>query len=147
MSTSGNRNAGPIEVLLVEDNPGDVLLITEELNDGKIACRLNVAGDGVEALDFLRRKGRFPDAPRPELVMTDLNMPRMNGHELIREMKADLELRDLPIIVLTTSDAEKDIWKSYELNINCYLTKPLSNENFREAIESMDDFLARRDRT
>lgn len=131
----------PIEILLVEDNPGDVLLIDEELQDGQVPCRLHVAEDGVDALAFLRKNGRYGDAPRPDVILTDLNMPRMNGHEFIREMKADPELRSLPIIVLTTSDSERDVWKSYELDINCYLTKPLLSDNFLESIQSIDGFV------
>lgn len=130
----------PVETLLVEDSPGDVRLIQESLRDGKIANHLHVVGDGVEALAFLRRKGKYADAPRPDLILLDLNLPKKNGREVLEEIKADADLRRIPVVVLTTSNAEQDILKSYGLNANCYITKPVDLEQFLAAVRSIEDF-------
>src|SRR5689334_19147626 len=111
----------PIEILLVEDNPGDVRLTEEALREGKVANNLNVAMDGVEALAFLRRQGKHGGKPRPDLVLLDLNLPRKDGREVLAEVKADPELRSIPVVVLTTSKAEEDVIKSYNLHANCYI--------------------------
>jgi CheY-like chemotaxis protein len=129
-----------IEILLVEDNPGDVRLIIEGLNEGKVRNNLHVARDGVEALEFLRRQGRFADAVRPDLILLDLNLPRMDGREVLAEVKSDPLLKTIPIVVLTTSRAERDILNSYELQANCYITKPVDLEQFLNVIRSIEDF-------
>jgi CheY-like chemotaxis protein len=128
------------EILLVEDNPGDVRLTEEVLREGKVWNRLNVAGDGVEALCFLRREGKYADAPRPDLILLDLNLPKKSGHEVLAEIKADRELRRIPVVVLTTSRAEEDIIRAYDRYANCYLTKPFDWERFIEVVRSVEDF-------
>ncbi len=130
----------PIEILLVEDNPGDVRLTIEALREGKVRNNLHVATDGVEALEFLRRSGRFEAAPRPDMILLDLNLPRMDGRELLAEIKADPEIRRIPIIVLTTSQAEGDVLRSYDLHANCYITKPVDVETFFSVVRSIDNF-------
>ena len=130
----------PIEILLVEDNPADVRLTQEALREGKVRNVLHVARDGVEAIDFLRRRGDFPNATKPDLVLLDLNLPRKDGREVLAEIKADPELKKLPVVVLTTSSAEKDILKSYELHANCYITKPVDLEQFVNVVRSIDNF-------
>jgi len=129
-----------IEILLVEDNPGDVRLTIEGLNEGKVRNNLHVARDGVEALDFLRRQGRFPDAVRQDLILLDLNLPRMDGREVLAEIKSDPDLKTIPVVVLTTSRAEQDILHSYQLQANCYITKPVDLEQFITVVRSIEDF-------
>ena len=119
-----------IEILLVEDNPGDVRLTIEGLNEGKVRNNLHVARDGVEALEFLRHQGRFADAVRPDLILLDLNLPRMDGREVLAHVKSDPLLKTIPIVVLTTSRAERDILNSYVLQANCYITKPVDLDKF-----------------
>lgn len=126
----------PIEILLVEDNPADVRLTQEALREGKVKNNLSVARDGEEALAFLRRDG----ATRPDLILLDLNLPRRDGREVLKEIKADPDLRRIPVVVLTTSEAEVDILKSYELHANCYITKPVDLEQFITVVKSIDDF-------
>ena len=126
----------PIEILLVEDNPGDVRLTREALRDGKVRNNLNVVDDGVKALEFLRRQGGFGKAPRPDLILLDLNLPRMSGREVLTEIKSDPELRSIPVVVLTTSQAEQDIVKAYELNANCYVTKPVDLDQFITVVKT-----------
>jgi CheY-like chemotaxis protein len=133
-------NGRAIEILLVEDNPGDVRLTIEGLNEGKVRNNLHVARDGVEALDFLRRRGRFPDAVRPDLILLDLNLPRMDGREVLAEIKSDPDLKTIPVVVLTTSRAEQDILHSYQLQANCYITKPVDLEQFITVVRSIEDF-------
>jgi CheY-like chemotaxis protein len=133
-------DADLIEVLLVEDDPGDVVLIQEAFADNKVGNRLSVVGDGVEAMAFLRREGRFADAPRPDLVLLDLNLPRKNGREVLAEIKADPELSIIPVIVLTTSEAEEDIVRSYSLHANAYITKPVDFERFAGVVHQIDEF-------
>lgn len=128
------------EVLLVEDSPGDVRLTREALKEGKVRNNLSVVHDGVEAMEFLRREGKYADAPRPDIVLLDLNMPRKDGREVLAEMKSDDDLKRIPVVILTTSEAEQDILKTYELHANCYLTKPVDLEQFISIVKSVEDF-------
>jgi CheY-like chemotaxis protein len=130
----------PIEVLLVEDDPGDVLLIREAFDDNKVANRLHVVADGVEALEFMRRQGPHAEAPRPDLVLLDLNLPRMDGREVLAEVKDDAELRTIPVVVLTTSQAEEDVLRSYALHANAYVTKPVDFDRFIGVVRQIDQF-------
>ena len=130
----------PIEVLLVEDNPGDARLTREALREGKIHNNLHHARDGVEALAFLKREGEFAKAPMPDLVLLDLNLPRKDGREVLAEMKQDPRLRTIPVVVLTTSEAENDIVRSYELHANCYITKPVGLEQFISIVREIESF-------
>ena len=130
----------PIEILLVEDNPGDVRLTREALREGKVHNRLSVVGDGVEAMAFLRREGSYADAPTPELILLDLNLPRKDGREVLAEIKGDEKLKLIPVVVLTTSDAEQDVLRSYNLHANCYVTKPVVLERFLEIVRTLEDF-------
>ena len=130
----------PIEILLVEDNPADVRLTQEALKEGKVRNNLFVARDGVEALEFLRRQGPHANATKPDLILLDLNLPRKDGREVLADIKNDDTLRSIPVVVLTTSSAEADILKSYNLHANCYITKPVDLEQFVQVIKSIDDF-------
>jgi chemotaxis family two-component system response regulator Rcp1 len=130
----------PIEILLVEDNPGDVRLTREALKEAKVRNNLAVANDGVEALAYLRREPPHEAANRPDLVLLDLNLPRKDGREVLAEIKADPDLRRLPVVVLTTSTAEKDILESYNLYANCYITKPVDLDQFLSIVTSIEDF-------
>jgi chemotaxis family two-component system response regulator Rcp1 len=130
----------PIEVLLVEDNPGDVRLTREALKEGKVCNHLSVAVDGVEALAFLRREGRYAGAPRPDVILLDLNLPRKDGREVLEEIKADPALRSIPVVVLTTSEAERDIAGAYALHANCYITKPVDLDQFITVVRSIESF-------
>lgn len=130
----------PIEILLAEDNPGDVKLTEKALEQGKILNNLHVVTDGVEAMEFLRQEGEYADEPRPDLILLDLNMPRMDGQEVMEEMDGDPELRRIPVVVLTSSAAEEDIVKSYELTANAYLTKPVDFEGFSDIVSRIEDF-------
>ena len=130
----------PIEILLVEDSPADVDLTREALEDAKVHNNLHVASDGVEALAFLRREGRYVDAPHPDLILLDLNLPKKDGREVLAEIKADPLLRRIPVVVLTTSDAEQDILRSYDLHANCYVTKPVDLDAFIHVVRSIEDF-------
>ncbi len=130
----------PIEILLVEDNPGDVRLTQEALGEAKVRNNLAVAKDGVEALRYLRRETPFEDATRPDLILLDLNLPRKDGREVLAEIKADPDLRRLPVVVLTTSSAEKDVLESYNLYANCYITKPVDLDQFVRIVSSIEDF-------
>jgi chemotaxis family two-component system response regulator Rcp1 len=138
MSTTGDGQ--PIEVLLVEDNPGDVRLTREALKEGKTHVRLSVVHDGEEALAFLRRQGPHAAAPRPDLILLDLNLPRKGGREVLAAVKADCQLRRIPVVVLTSSQAEQDILASYDLNANCYITKPVDLDQFIGVVRSIEDF-------
>lgn len=129
-----------IEILLVEDSPGDVRLTREALGEAKVANRLHVVGDGVEAMAFLRREGAHAAAPRPDLVLLDLNLPRMDGREVLAAIKGDPDLRTIPVVVLTTSDAEADVLRSYNLHANCYLVKPVDVDRFFDQVRSLEGF-------
>lgn len=130
----------PIDILLVEDNPGDVLLTQEAFKEGHYSPRLSIAEDGEEALEFLRRQGRFANAPRPDLILLDLNLPKKDGRELLAEIKQDPALREIPVLILTTSEADQDIRRAYKLHANCYLTKPLDMDTFLRKIRSIEEF-------
>jgi len=130
----------PIEVLLVEDDPGDVLLIREAFEYNKVQNHISVVNDGEQALAFLRNEGQYADARRPDLVLLDLNLPRKDGREVLAEVKADDRLRTIPIVVLTTSEAEEDVLRSYELHANAYVTKPVDFERFVAIVRQIDDF-------
>lgn len=129
-----------IEILLVEDNPADVMLTEEAFEEADFAHRLHVARDGVEALAFLRREGGYADAPAPHVILMDLNMPRLSGLETLDILKVDEKLRHIPVIVLTTSRAEEDVWRSYKLHANAYIPKPVSISEFVEVIRSFEQF-------
>jgi CheY-like chemotaxis protein len=130
----------PVEILLVEDDEGDVLLTTEALEASKITNNMHVARNGEEALAFLRRGEGFADVPRPDIVLLDLNLPRVDGREVLAQLKDDPDLRRIPIVVLTTSEAEEDILRSYDLHANAYVTKPVDFERFLHVIQSIDEF-------
>jgi CheY-like chemotaxis protein len=130
----------PVEVLLVEDNPGDVRLTQEALKESGFRVNLNVARDGVEALDFLRKADRFANAPQPDLILLDLNLPRKNGREVLSEVKTDPELKCIPVLVMTTSHNQQDISKAYQLNANCYITKPMDLDSFLHILKSIEEF-------
>jgi two-component system, chemotaxis family, response regulator Rcp1 len=129
-----------IEILLVEDNPGDVDLTMEGLKEGKVHNHLSVVSDGDEAMTFLRREGKYADAPRPELILLDLNLPKKNGREVLAEIKGDDRLRCIPVVILTSSQAEEDILKTYNLNANCYIAKPVDLDQFIKVVKSIEDF-------
>lgn len=130
----------PIQVLLVEDNPGDVRLTREALEDGKVAAALTVVADGVEAMALLRREGRYTDAPRPDLILLDLDLPRMDGRDVLREVKADPALRDIRVVVVTGSEAEHDVVEAYALQADCYVTKPVGMDQLATIVRSIEDF-------
>ncbi len=130
----------PIDILLAEDNPGDVRLTREAFKDGKISNNLYVVKDGIEAMAFLRKEGEYQNVPTPDLFLLDLNMPRMGGREVLEQVKVDPKLKHIPIIILTTSDAEVDIIKSYELHANCYITKPVDLDKFLDVVKQIEDF-------
>ena len=130
----------PIEILLVEDNPGDVRLTKEALVDGKVFNNLSVVIDGQEAMDFLRKKGKYAKAIRPDLILLDLNLPKKDGREVLQEVKSDPKLKKIPIVVLTTSQAEQDIMTSYEHHANCYITKPVDFGQFIKVVRSVENF-------
>ena len=141
MSSNDNANSTRlIEILMVEDNPGDVRLTREAMKEGKIGNRLSVVGDGVEALEYLRRQGRFADAPRPDLILLDLNLPRKDGRAVLAEIKSDPALRTIPVVVLTTSNADEDVVRAYNLHANCYITKPVDFNQFMKVVQQIDDF-------
>jgi two-component system, chemotaxis family, response regulator Rcp1 len=132
-----------IEILLVEDNPGDVRLTKEALKDAKILNNLSVAADGMDALMFLRRCEPYGEAPRPDLILLDLNLPKMSGQEVLAAIKADQSLKRIPVVILTSSSAEQDIMKSYNLHANCYITKPVDLDQFVEVVKSIENFWLR----
>jgi CheY-like chemotaxis protein len=129
-----------IEILLVEDNPGDVRLTQEVLRDGKVRNNMSVVKDGVDAISFLQQTGEYAGVPRPDLILLDLNLPKKDGREVLAEIKADPDLKHIPVVVLTTSSAEQDIFKSYDLHANCYITKPVDLDQFIRVIRSIEDF-------
>jgi len=130
----------PVEILLVEDNPVDVMLTKEAFSAGRVLNNLHVAEDGEEAMDFLYKRGKFSSAPSPEIILLDLNLPRKDGREVLAEVKQDPTLRHIPVIVLTTSEDQEDIWRSYELQANCFITKPVDMEQFTKALECLGEF-------
>ncbi|WP_319431353.1 response regulator [Mycobacterium sp. RTGN5] len=132
-----------IHILLVEDNPGDVRLTQEALRGARVANDLHVVGDGEEAIEYLRRRGRYVDAPRPDIILLDLNLPRLDGREVLIDIKSDPDLAKIPIIVLTSSSAERDIQSAYELHANCYISKPVDFTEFIEAVRSLEGFWLR----
>ncbi|SFG58846.1 Response regulator receiver domain-containing protein [Halopelagius inordinatus] len=132
--------ATPVEILLVEDNPGDVRLTREAFKDGCIENALHVAGDGVEALDFLYQRGDHEDAPRPDIVLLDLNLPRKNGDEILEEIRNDPDLKRIPVIVLTSSTTHEDVVNSYDLSANAYLTKPVDPDEFMDTVRVLEEF-------
>lgn len=130
----------PIEILLVEDNPADVRLTEEAMRDAKVRNRLSVARDGVEAIAFLHREGQFARAPRPDLILLDLNLPKKDGRDVLAEIKTDEALRRIPVVILTTSQAEQDILRTYDLHANCYVNKPVGLDEFITVIQSIEEF-------
>lgn len=141
MDRNNNRPDGsPIEILLIEDNPGDVRLTQEALSEGKVCNHLSVVEDGAKALDFLCRRGSYAEAPRPDLILLDLNLPRKDGREVLAEIKADASLRSIPVVVLTTSEADEDVVKAYDLQVNCYITKPIDLSQFLKVVKAIEDF-------
>lgn len=129
-----------MDILLVEDNPGDARLAAEAFKEGRVPTRLHVVQDGIEAIAFLRREGPFDSAPRPDLVLLDLNLPRKDGREVLAEIKEDPQLRRIPVIVLTTSQAETDVNRAYELHANCYIVKPVDFDRFIDVVKGIEDF-------
>jgi CheY-like chemotaxis protein len=138
MQTS--KNVRPVQILLVEDNPGDVGLTIEALKEAKVLNKLTVVKDGIEALSLLRRQGQHAHAARPDLILLDLNLPKKDGREVLAEIKADDNLKRIPVIILTTSQNEQDVVKSYNLHANCYITKPLDLDQFIKVVKSIEDF-------
>ncbi|MCD4737132.1 MAG: response regulator [Bacteroidales bacterium] len=133
-------NGRSIEVLLIEDSPGDVRLTKEALKEGRILNNLHVVNDGVEAMSFLKKEGEYKSSTTPDLILLDLNMPKKDGREVLSEIKADPKLKSIPVVVLTTSSAEEDILKSYDLHANCYITKPVDLDQFIEVVKSINEF-------
>ena len=130
----------PIEILLVEDNPGDERLTREALKEGKVYHNLHWAKDGVEAMEFLQQRGKYKDVPRPDIILLDLNLPKKDGREVLQDIKSDEKLRRIPVVVLTTSKAEEDVLRTYNLHANCYVTKPVDLEKFIVVVKSIDIF-------
>ncbi len=137
---NGKKDGRPVEILLVEDNPGDVRLTREALKEAKVHNNLSVVTDGIEATDFLRRQGKHRAAPRPDVILLDLNLPHKDGRAVLAEIKADKDLHRIPVVVLTTSQAEEDILRAYDLNANCYVTKPVDLDQFLKVVKSIEDF-------
>lgn len=128
------------EFLLVEDNPGDVRLTCEALTESKVKNNLSIVGDGLEAMAFLHREGKYADAPRPDVILLDLNLPKKNGLEVLEEIKADSSLKRIPVVIITSSEAEQDILKTYDLHVNCYVNKPVDLEQFIKVVQSIETF-------
>ena len=140
MSESPGTQSGVIEVLLVEDSPGDVRLTREALKDAKVHISLHVATDGIEAMAYLERTGSHINTPRPDLILLDLNLPKKDGREVLREIKASPSLRTIPVVILTTSSSEADVLQSYQLHANCYISKPVDLDGFLRVVQSIDNF-------
>lgn len=136
----GNQMLDSIDILVVEDNPGDARLIREVLNDNRSYSSLHIVNDGVEAMSFLHNEGKYADVPKPDLIILDLNLPRKDGREVLAEIKADKDLLHIPIVIMTISQAEEDIFKSYKLHANCYITKPIDLNEFIKVVKSIEDF-------
>ena len=130
----------PVEILLVEDNPGDERLTREALKEGKVYSNLHWVKDGVEAMEFLRREGKYKDVPRPDIILLDLNLPKKDGREVLQDIKNDDALKRIPVVVLTTSKAEEDVLRTYNLHANCFVTKPVDLDKFMVVVKSIDDF-------
>ena len=137
---NGTDSGIMIQILLVEDDPGDVLITREAFADNKVRNHLSVVSDGEAAMAFLRREGEFASAPRPDLILLDLNLPRKAGHEVLAEVKSDADLQRIPVVILTTSDAEEDILRSYDLHANAYVTKPVDFDRFLGVVRQIDEF-------
>ena len=137
---SSGLEARPIEILLVEDNPGDVRLTVEAFKEAKVRNHISSVGDGEEALLFLRRQGKYTEVPRPDVILLDLNLPKKDGREVLSEVKEDPKLKQIPVVILTTSQAEQDILKSYSLHANCYITKPLNVDEFTSVVKQIEQF-------
>jgi CheY-like chemotaxis protein len=135
-----NNRAEPVEILLAEDNPGDVTLTRKALERGNVINNLHVVNDGVKALSFLRKEGEYADEPRPDLILLDLDMPRKDGRDVLKAIKNDEELRRIPVVVMTSSEAEQDIVQSYDLHANAYLTKPVDFDGFLDIVKRIEDF-------
>jgi len=140
MANGSSDFAQPIEILLVEDSAADVRLTKEALREEKIYMNLNIVGDGVEAMQFLRREGKFAKALRPDLILLDLNLPKKDGREVLKELKSDDNLKSIPTVILTVSKSEEDVLKTYNLHANCYITKPLDLEQFSRVVKSIKEF-------
>jgi two-component system response regulator len=136
----GNPVLDSIDILIVEDNPGDARLIKEVLNDNKVYNSLYIVNDGVEAMNFLHNQGEYQNVPRPDIIILDLNLPKRDGREVLAEIKADEELRHIPVVIMTISQAEEDILKTYKLHANCYITKPIDLNEFIKVVKSIEDF-------
>lgn len=134
------ESSQPIEILMVEDNPSDVRLTIEAFKDAKVLNNMSVATDGEDALKFLKREGPYKDAPRPDLILLDLNLPKMNGKEVLGEIKRDPDLKRIPVVVLTTSDNEQDVRKAYDLHVNAYVRKPVDLDQFIKIVEAVEGF-------
>ena len=140
MMESNRTGAQPLEVLLVEDSPGDVRLTQEALKDAKVHINLRVVRDGIDAMAFLMREGEYATVPRPDLILLDLNLPRKDGREVLKEIKENPEMKSIPVVILTTSASEADILRSYLLHANCYITKPVNLDGFLTVVKSIDSF-------
>lgn len=140
MAENNNNNMHPIEILLVEDSPSDVRLTLETLKDEKISNLIHVVSDGEEALAFLRREGKYSNAVRPDMILLDLNLPKVDGRQVLKEIKSDDKLKTIPVVVLTVSRSEEDILKSYKLHANCYITKPVDLVQFQKVAKSIQEF-------
>lgn len=137
---NNSRVGAPIEILLVEDNPGDVRLAREALKENKVKNNLHVVEDGVSAMEFLRKQGNYQNVPRPDLILLDLNLPKKDGREVLAEIKTDTDLKRIPVVMLTISKAEEDIIRAYDSHVNCYITKPIDLDQFIKVVRSVEDF-------
>ena len=135
-----DRIVKPVEILMVEDNPGDIRLTMEAIRESKLHNNLHVVKDGIEALAYLRQEGDYADLPRPDLILLDLNLPKKDGREVLREIKMDKEIGRIPVVILTTSQAEEDVLKTYDLHANCFITKPVDLEQFIKVVQSIEFF-------
>ncbi len=140
MANGNGDSVNPIEILLVEDSPADVRLTKEALKEEKMHMNLHVVGDGVEAMQFLRKEDKYAKAPRPDLILLDLNLPKKDGREVLKELKLDDNLKSIPTVILTVSKAEEDVFKTYNLHANCYITKPLDLNQFSHVVKSIKEF-------
>lgn len=135
-----SKRVNPIHLLMVEDNPDDILLTQEALKDAKVHCKLNTAEDGVEAMAYLKKQGKYADAITPDIILLDLNLPKKDGREVLKEIKKDENLRKIPVVILTTSDAAEDIEQAYRNHVNCYITKPVDLDQFIKVVRTIEDF-------